>query len=231
MHFKENNYVEFPHQRLEWLSRDFVGRHRSEHFVSWPVSTVSQKGTEKRKQNVPFDVLPWVHSPPYTAQASRPVLHNALERPDAIFKMSFCFLIAFFSFFERTNYLHLWRHLIWSFYKNANLWLIYIKRHFPKDASPKPNTIMKPMLIRFLRKPIWTENVKWIYLLSGTMSSNGSLSGSTQCCSVVVEIAGRIHLVLRTETKNPFIHQPLRKCSQTCTECFISTKPIQNGYF
>jgi len=46
------------------------------------------------------------------------------------------------------------------------------------------------------------------YLLSATMSSDGSLSGSTQRCSVVVEIARGIHLVLRTEGKNRFMHQP-----------------------
>lgn len=39
------------------------------------------------------------------------------------------------------------------------------------------------------------------YLLSAAMSSDGSLSGSTQRCSVVVEIARGIHLVLRIETK------------------------------
>lgn len=37
------------------------------------------------------------------------------------------------------------------------------------------------------------------HLLSAAVGSDRSLRGSSQRCSVVVEIAGRIHLVLRRE--------------------------------
>lgn len=37
------------------------------------------------------------------------------------------------------------------------------------------------------------------HLLSAAVSRDGSLRGSSQGCSVVVEIAGRIHLVLQRE--------------------------------
>lgn len=48
------------------------------------------------------------------------------------------------------------------------------------------------------------------YLLSATMSSDRSLSGSTQCCSVVVEIARGIHLVLRIERQKQVYAQTSR---------------------
>ncbi len=88
---------------------------------------------------------------------------------------------------------------------------------FVSTCHPNPNSVMKPTFLWF----VW-ENAVY-YLLSATMSSERSLSGSTQSCSVVVEIARGIHLVLRIETKTG-LGTNLRTWREKCRCSFYKQK-------
>lgn len=176
----------------------------------------------QRKPNVPFDALPSTNHP----QTVQPLLHNSrAKRPNSIYcKHKVSGLGSAFSsdFFFYSHLLRNESDLIIILI--ASVVIINTTYHTLQTLFKNTQTGLWNQRSYDFCKNMSGRRNEAHYLLSATMSSDGSLSGSTQSCSVVVEIARGIHLVLRIEGEKTGLCTNLRTWPEKCRCGFYKLK-------